>query len=44
MFSSLCEWFVGNQLTIHFREDKTKSILFNKAKSLMRVTKIKPVF
>ena len=27
-FSSLCNWFVDNKLCIHFRQDKTKSILF----------------
>ena len=26
-FSSLCQWFIDNKLSIHFREDKTKSIL-----------------
>ena len=28
-FSSLCDWFVDNKLSIHFGEDKTKSILFS---------------
>ena len=35
-FNSLCDWFVDNKLTIHFGEEKTKSILFspkNKCKS-----------
>ena len=27
-FSSVCDWFVDNKLSIHFGEDKTKSILF----------------
>ena len=27
-FSSLCQWFIDNKLSIHFGEDKTKSILF----------------
>ena len=27
-FSNLCEWFLDNKLNIHFREGKTKSILF----------------
>ena len=27
-FSSLCEWFVDNKLSIHFGNDKTKCILF----------------
>ena len=27
-FKNICEWFVVNRLSIHFGEDKTKSILF----------------
>ena len=27
-FSSICEWFLDNKLSIHFGEDKTKTILF----------------
>ena len=27
-FSSLCNWFIDNKLSIHLGEDKTKSILF----------------
>ena len=27
-FNSLCEWFIENKLSIHFGEEKTKSILF----------------
>ena len=27
-FSSLCDWFVDNKLSIHFEQDKIKSILF----------------
>ena len=27
-FENLCKWFVDNKLSIYFREDKTKSILF----------------
>ena len=33
-FANLCDWFVENTLSIHFGEDKTKSILF--------VNKLKP--
>ena len=29
-FPSLCQWFIDNKLSIHFEEDKTKSILFSK--------------
>ena len=28
-FSSICDWFLDNKLSIHFGEDKTKSILFS---------------
>ena len=27
-FSNICDWFVDNKLSIHFGEDKTKSIFF----------------
>ena len=27
-FENICDWFVDNKLSIHFSEDKTKSILF----------------
>ena len=27
-FTSLCEWFVDNKLSIHLGEEKTKCILF----------------
>ena len=27
-FANICDWFVDNKLSIHFSEDKTKSILF----------------
>ena len=36
-FNSLCDWFIDNKLSIHFGEDKTKSIIFGskmKLKSL----------
>ena len=27
-FDNICHWFADNKLSIHFGEDKTKSILF----------------
>ena len=27
-FENICDWFVDNKLSIHFRQDKTKSIPF----------------
>ena len=38
-FSYICDWFVDKKLSIHFGEDKTKSILFapsNKCKKLCK--------
>ena len=40
-FNSLCDWFIDNKLSIHFGEDKTKSIIFGskmKLKSLKELT------
>ena len=34
-FESLCDWFLDNKLSIHFGEDKTKTILFS-PKNLMK--------
>ena len=31
-FNSLCDWFLENKLSIHFGDDKTKSILFGRKK------------
>ena len=36
-FSSLCEWFIDNKLSIHFVEDKTKSILFTRSKTTAKL-------
>ena len=33
-FLLLCQWFIDNKLSIHFGEDKTKSILISKARGL----------
>ena len=33
-FSSICDWFVDNKLSIHFGEDKTKCILFGTKQKL----------
>ena len=33
-FNSLCDWFVENKLSIHFGEEKTKSIVFGTKKRL----------
>ena len=36
-FSSLCQWFIDNKLSIHFGEDKTKSIFFSKERGLRNI-------
>ena len=36
-FSSLCQWFIDNKLSIHFGEDKTKAILLSKGRGLKRL-------
>ena len=40
-FTNICEWFVDNRLSIHFGEDKTKSILFTSIRKIKRVLKLK---
>ena len=32
-FLSLCEWFIENKLSIHFGDNKTKTIFFSRMKS-----------
>jgi len=39
-FSILCDWFVDNKLSIHFGEDKTRSILFG---SRHKIKKSRPL-
>ena len=36
-FSSLYQWLIDNKLSIHVRENKTKSMLFSKTKSLREI-------
>ena len=40
-FSNICDWFVDNRLSIHFGEDKTKSILFAPKHKLNSIRKLK---
>ena len=37
-FSLICDWFVDNKLSIHFGEDKTKSILFSSKSKIKRAS------
>ena len=41
-FSRLCDWFIDNKLNIHFRQNKTKSILFG-TKHKLRNTNSKSI-
>ena len=36
-FSSLCQWFIENGMSIPFGEDKTKSILFSEMRGLRKI-------
>ena len=40
-FTNICEWFVDNRLSIHFGEDKTKSILFASKRKIKNIPKLK---
>ena len=40
-FTNICEWFVDNRLSIHFGEDKTKSILFASKRKIKKVPRLK---
>ena len=40
-FTNICEWFVDNRLSIHFGEDKTKSILFASKRKIKKAPKLK---
>ena len=39
-FISLCDWFIENKLSIHFGDDKTKSIVFGTKRRLKKVDKL----
>ena len=39
-FLSICDWFVDNKLSIHFGDDKTKSILFASKFKIKKVRKL----
>ena len=40
----ICDWFVGNKLSIHFGEDKTKSILFASKSKIKKLQKLEIIF
>ena len=39
-FENICDWFVDNKLSIHFSEDKTKSILFASHRKIKTIKKL----
>ena len=39
-FETICDWFVNNKLSIHFGDDKTKSILFATKLKIKNVRKL----
>ena len=39
-FENICDWFVDNKLSIHFGDDKTKSILFATKFKIKKVRKL----
>ena len=39
-FSNIRDWFVDNKLSIHFGDDKTKSILFSSERNLKLVEEL----
>ena len=43
-FSNICDWFVDNKLSIHFGEDKTKSILFSSKRNLKLVEELDIIY
>ena len=43
-FSSVCDWFVDNKLSIHFGQDKTKSILFGTKHKLRNAKSLNIVY
>ena len=40
-FSNICDWFVDNKSSIHFGEDKTKSILFSSKNRTRKINTIR---
>ena len=39
-FQSLCDWFLDNKLSVHFGEDKTKSILFGSKRKIKNASSL----
>ena len=43
-FANICDWFVDNKLSIHFGEDKTKSILFASKRKIKKLQKLEILY
>ena len=43
-FASIWDWFVDNKLSIHFGEDKTKSILFASKRKIKKLQKLEIIY
>ena len=43
-FTNICDWFVDNKLSIHFGEDKTKSILFATKRKIKKLQKLEIIY
>ena len=43
-FANICDWFVDNKLSIHFGEDKTKSILFASKHKIKKLQKLEMIY
>ena len=43
-FANICDWFVDNKLSVHFGEDKTKSILFASKRKIRKLQKLEMMY
>ena len=43
-FANMCDWFADNKLSIHFGEDKTKSILFASKPKIRQLQKLEIIY
>ena len=43
-FANICDWVVDNKLSIHFHEDKTKSILFATKRRIKKPQKLESIY
>ena len=43
-FANICDWFVDNKLSLHFGEDKTKSILLASKHNIKKLQKLEIIY